>query len=236
MAFTFEPSLLNSVFTPDQLIGGSTDIVTDTVTLASGLNYTRGTLLGQKTASIYTAVTAAVNSTGGANAGAETISAPTVGASVRLGTYYVLLTSTTAFTVSDPTGETVGTGTVGTAFTSAQVGFTITTGTSIAANDGFSIVIEPAAGAGTGQYTGATGTATDGSQEAKNWVILAEDTDTSSTGTNAATLCPVYIKGEFDGNYLTLGTGLTILGVKQALSQAGRALIIKTGAVVNAIV
>jgi len=230
--YTFEPMLSNSIFNPDQLIGGSAEIVTDSVTLASGQNCVRGTLVGQQTASLYAAVATAVNSTGGANAGAETISAPSVGAAVRLGTYYVLLTGATAFTVTDPTGEQVGSaGTVGTPFTSNQIGFTVTTGAGIAANDGFSIVIEPVAGAGTAAYVKVTGTATDGSQDPKNWAILAEDTDASG----GALTCPVYVRGEFDGNYLTLGAGLTIQGVKQALMQAGRALVIKTGAIANAI-
>ena len=236
MAYTFEPSVSNSVFTPDQLIAGSHDIVTDTVTVASGQVLTRGTLIGQQTASLYAAAATAANTTGGANAGAETIGSLSVGSQARLGTYRVNLTSTTAFTVLDPTGETVGTGTVGTAFTSAQIGLTVTTGAGIAANDGFNVAVEASAGAGSGYYVAATGTATDGSQEAKNWVILAEDTNTSSTGTNAATSAPVYLEGEFDGNYLTLGAGLTMQGVKQALLQQGRAIVIKTGAVVNTIV
>ena len=236
VGYSLEPSFTNIVFNPDQLIAGSDDIVTDTVTLASGQTLVRGTLIGQQTSGLYAAAATAANSTGGANAGAETISAVTVGVQARLGTYRANLTSTTAFTVTDPTGETVGTGTVGTAFASSQIGFTITTGAGIATNDGFNIAVEEVAGSGSNYWVMATGTATDGSNEAKNWAILAEDTNTSSAGTNAATSAPVYIKGEFDGNYITLGAGLTIQGVKQALSQAGRAIIIKTGALINTII
>lgn len=236
MAYTFEPSITNSVFTPDQLIAGSHDIVTDTVTLASGLNLTRGTLIGQQTASLYATTSSPSTVSGGTNAGAETIGSISTSELVRLGTYRVNLTSTTAFNVVDPTGELVGTGTVGSAFTSNQINLTVTTGASIAANDGFSIVVEETAGSGNGYYVQATATAVDGSQDPKNWVILAEDTNTSSTGTNAVTSCPVYLEGEFDTNYMTFGTGLTAPGCKSALRQAGSGIFLKTGALVNAIV
>lgn len=236
MTYSFEPSLQTNTFVPDQLIAGSFPIVTNTVTLASGLTLTRGTLIGQKTANLYATTTAAKNTTGGANAGAETIGSVTTAAKVRPGTYRVNLTSTTAFNVLDPDGELVGTGTVGSAFTSNQIGLTVTTGASIATNDGFDVVVEELAGSGTGQYVQATATATDGSEDPRNWAILAEDTDTSAGGTNAATTCPVYIAGEFDTNYMTFGTGLSGLSCKSALKQAGSSMFLKAGAITNAIV
>ena len=236
MAYSLEPSLSSTVFSPDQLIAGSHDIVTDNVIVAAGQVLTRGALIGQQSTGDFAAVTAAQNTTGGANAGAETISAVTVGSQVKLGTYRVNLTSTTAFNVIDPTGEQVGAaGTVGTAFASAQVGFTVTTGGGIAANDGFNIVVEAVAGSGAGLYVLATGTAVDGSQQPSNWVILAEDTNTSSTGTNAATSAPVYVAGEFDSNYMSWGAGLTAAGIKLGFRQEGVAIYVKTGAVTNAI-
>lgn len=236
MAYTFEPSGLNSAFNPDQLIAGSAQIVTDTVTLASGLNLTRGALIGMQTANEFTLAATASTTSGGANAGAETIGTLSSGAFVRIGTYRVNLTSTTAFNVLDPTGETVGTGTVGTAFTSNQIGFTVTTGAGIASGDGFAVAVEEIAGSGSDRYVQATATATDGSQDPKNWAILAEDTNTSSTGTNAATSCPVYLAGEFDPNYMTFGTGLSPAGVKLALQQSTGRLFLKTGALGNVIV
>lgn len=236
LGFSFEPSVTNNTFSPDQLIAGSHPVVTDTVTLASGLNLTRGTLIGQQTASLYATTSSPSTVSGGTNAGAETIGSISVGAAVRFGTYRVNLTSTTAFNVLDPSSELVGTGTVGTGFTSNQLNLTVTTGSGIAANDGFSVVVEETAGSGNAYYAQATATATDGSQDPRNWLILAEDTNTSSTGTNAATLCPAYVEGEFDVNFMTFGTGLTAQGCKTALRQAGAGLILKTGAVVNAIV
>ena len=236
MAYTFEPSIQNNIFTPDQLIAGNHPIVTDTVTLASGQVLTRGTLIGEQTANSYTLAATPSNTTGGANAGAETIGTLSSGAQVRAGTYRVNLTSTTAFNVLDPSGELVGTGTVGTAFTSPQINLTVTTGAGIAANDGFSVVVDEVPGSGTGYFVQATAAATDGSQLPNNWVILAEDANTSSTGTNAATAAPVYLAGEFDPNYMAFGAGLSAGGVKQALRQAGAEIYLKTGAITNAIV
>jgi hypothetical protein len=237
MAYSFEPSITNNVFTPDQLIGGSAQIITDTVTLASGLTLVRGTLIGQQTAGLYAAAVTALNSTGGANTGNATMGTVTPGVEAKIGTYRANMTTATAFTVTDPSGETVGTGVLGTAFASPQIGFTATAGgIAMVANDGFNIAVEETAGSGNGYYVAATGVATDGSSNPHNWVVLAEDANTSSAGTNAATTVPVYLAGEFDSAQMTLGTGLTAAGVKAALRQAGSAIVIKTGALSNAIV
>ena len=60
---------------------------------------------------------------------------------VTMGTYTVAFTSATAFSVTDPQGSILGTGAVGTAFsTGAVIGFKITTGSiPFVAGDGFSI-------------------------------------------------------------------------------------------------
>ncbi|QCR38977.1 head decoration protein (plasmid) [Nissabacter sp. SGAir0207] len=47
----WQPAVYQDTFIPDQLIGGNTPpLVTDTVTLASGHSYKRGTILGRVTA------------------------------------------------------------------------------------------------------------------------------------------------------------------------------------------
>ena len=236
LGFSLEPSLTNNVFVPDQLIAGSHQIVTDTVTIASGQVLTRGTLIGQQTASQYATVATPSTVSGGTNAGAETIGSISTGVEVKQGAYRVNLTSTTAFNVLDPTGELVGTGTVGTAFTSSQINLTVTTGSGIAANDGFTVLVEASAGSGNQYWVAATATATDGSEIPENWAILAEDTNTSSTGTNAATAAPVYLAGEFDTQYMTFGTGLTAQGVKNAFRQAGAEIYLKVSALTNPII
>ena len=236
MAYSLEPSLTNTVFNPDQLIAGSQDLVTDSVIVASGQVLTRGTLLGQQTNAILSSTATAATTSGGANTGNGTIGSITIGPEVMFGTYRVTMTSATAFNVLDPQNEPVGTGTAGTAFTNPQINLTVTAGgTAFVANDGFNIVVNEAAGAGNGYWVAATAAATDGSELAENWAILAEDTNTSSTGTNAATNAPVYVAGEFDPNYMTFGTGITAAGAKTALRQAGSSLFLKIGALTNLI-
>ncbi len=237
MTYTFEPLQRAEVFSPDQLIAGSHPIVTDTVTLAAGQTLARGALIGLQSASFYTVAATAQTVSGGTNTGNGTIGSLSTGPMVIAGSYRVNFTSSTAFTVVDPEGEVLGTGSTGTAFTSPQVSFTVTAGgTAFAANDGFTLVIQEGAGGGSGYYVLATAAATDGSQLPGNWVILAEDADTSAAGTNAPTTVPVYVEGEFDAGYMTFGAGLSGPGVKEALRQAGSGLHIKTGAVINAIV
>jgi hypothetical protein len=232
--FSLEPSLTNTVFNPDQLIAGSHDLVTDSVIIASGQVLTRGTLIGQQTSAIVGSTATAATVAGGANTGNGTIGSITIGPEVMFGTYRVTMTTATAFNVLDPQNEPVGTGTAGTGFTNPQINLTVTAGgTAFVANDGFNIVINEASGAGNGYYIAVVAGATDGSELAENWAILAEDTNTSSTGTNAATTAPVYINGEFDPNYMTLGTGLNAAGIKTALRQAGSGMFIKSGAITN---
>jgi hypothetical protein len=78
------------------------------------------------------------------NTGNGTIGAVTVtGASnPSIGDYIATFTSATAFTVTDPRGETIGSGTAGTAFSAGGLGFTITSGgTAFAAGDEFIISV-----------------------------------------------------------------------------------------------
>lgn len=73
------------------------------------------------------------------NTGNGTMSNPSAQAGAMVGVYKVDFTSATAFTVTDPMGNVVGTGAVGTAF-ATQLGFTITAGaTAFVAGDGFTI-------------------------------------------------------------------------------------------------
>lgn len=75
--------------------------------------------------------------------GTGTMGAVTCGADALVGNYVVTLTqtsSTAAFTVVAPDGTTVGTGNVGTGFTSTHVNFTITNGGTMTTGDAFTIV------------------------------------------------------------------------------------------------
>lgn len=64
--------------------------------------------------------------------GNPTISATSASALTTEGVYYVNFTSATAFNVKDPAGVQIGTGTLGTAFSAAGLGFTLTAGTTAA--------------------------------------------------------------------------------------------------------
>ncbi len=75
------------------------------------------------------------------NTGNGTMSNPTSQTGAMVGLYKVDFTSATAFTVTDPMANVVGTGTAGTAF-STQVGFTVTAGaTAFVAGNGFTITV-----------------------------------------------------------------------------------------------
>ena len=77
---------------------------------------------------------------GAANTGNGTISTPTLSIAAARGVYAIIFTSATAFSVTDPNGNAVGTGTTGTAFNTGGLKFTITVGgTAFVASDSFSI-------------------------------------------------------------------------------------------------
>ncbi len=77
-----------------------------------------------------------------ANTGNGTIGSLSFTSPAQIGDYTVSLTSATAFTVTDPRGVAVGTGTVGTGFNSGGVAFTLTAGgTAFAAGDSFVVSV-----------------------------------------------------------------------------------------------
>ena len=77
----------------------------------------------------------------GGNTGNATISAVTVAAAGKTGTYKAVFTAATTFNVLDPAGALVATGTTGTAF-NTQIGFTINVGaTPMVAGDAFNIAV-----------------------------------------------------------------------------------------------
>ncbi len=83
----------------------------------------------------------------------------TVGAAAVPGAYVVEFTAATKFTVEDPTGKNIGTGTTGVAFSKAGLGFTLTAGgTPAVAGDRATISVA----AGTGKYIAYTASAAAG--------------------------------------------------------------------------
>jgi hypothetical protein len=146
------------------------------------------------------------------NTGAETIGSLVSGALLKSGNYLVAITGATAFNVFAPTGDFLGTGVVGTAYIDQQIGFTVTTGASIAAGDQFYI----AAAAPSGNYVLATAAAVDGSQHPA--AILA-DYATPTTGTPVTS--GIYLMGEFNPNAMTFGAGISLPAAKAALRPLG---------------
>ena len=88
----------------------------------------------------------------------------------KTGVYQVRFTAATAFTVTDPSGLQVGTGTVGTAF-ATQIKFnTAAGGTAFAAGDGFDISV-----VSTSKYVPSPATSADGSDQAMAINLLQVD-------------------------------------------------------------
>lgn len=112
------------------------------VVAQTGTEIRSGTVL-TKSATIGSAGTFAMNP---AATGRPTSGAITVGTAATPGTYVGTFTSATAFTLKAPSGATVGSGTLGTAFNSGGLQFTLTAGTPAAvAGDTFTINVTPSA-------------------------------------------------------------------------------------------
>jgi len=101
--------------------------------------------------------------------GDPTAGAITVGAAAIPGVYVIEFTAATKFTVEDPEGKTVGTGTLGTAFNKGGIGVTLTAGTTPAvAGDTATITVA----AGNGKYIAYTANGAAGPADAVlyNWL------------------------------------------------------------------
>ena len=148
----------------------------DNIVIAKGSGLLlSGTVLG------LLAVGAALASLEVDNTGNGTIAAGAVGAGAQIGTYRIVFTSDTAFNVTDPSGDAVGSGTVGTAFNTGGVAFTITAGaTAFAAGDEGAITIDP----GSGKYVPFDPAGTGGAEVAKG--ILVEDVDATDANKDVA--------------------------------------------------
>ena len=92
-----------------------------------------------------------------------------IGAAAIPGVYVIEFTAATKFTVEDPEGKTVGTGTLGTAFNKGGIGVTLTAGTTPAvAGDTATITVT----AGSGKYIAYTANGAAGPADAVlyNWL------------------------------------------------------------------
>lgn len=132
------------------------------ITVLSGETLVAGAVLGRVTVGAATPAAFAGNA---ANTG--TIATVTLGAGAKPGVYKVVIiepaTNAGEFSVEDPDGVTIGTGTVGAEFVGGGLTFTVADGaTDFSAGEGFTISVA----AGSGKYREHDPANTDGSQTA----------------------------------------------------------------------
>lgn len=166
----------------------------DVVTLAASAPALKaGTVLGK-----ISATSAASAAKTGGNTGNGTMGAITVGAGAQAGVYKLRITKAATnagdFQVIDPAGDVIGLGTVGTAFNSNGLSFTLADGaTDFAVGDGFDITVT-----GSGQYVAYSNSATDGSDVA---VAILKDNVADSASTQKVVVVSRY--AEVHGAELT---------------------------------
>jgi hypothetical protein len=205
-----QPGVLGEAFIPDQLIAGELKIVSDTVTLTGAAALARGAVLG-KTVTSGTAAAVA-----GSNTGNGVMGAITVAGAAKTGSYLLKVTKAAAnagdFEVFDPSGNLVGLGTVGVAFSGGGLAFTLADGaTDFVVGDSFALSVTAA----TVKYKLAVAAATDGSNDPE--AILADVADPSGGDVSVG----IYLTGEFNSGALSFGAGLTAALVKASLRRKG---------------
>jgi hypothetical protein len=89
------------------------------------------------------------------NTGNGTFGTITPPSTAKVGAYVLTLTSATAFSLVDPNGDELAPGAVGTAYSSFDLGFTLTAGaTAFVAGDAFTITVSQASGRAIGTLAG----------------------------------------------------------------------------------
>jgi hypothetical protein len=211
----FQPGIQQDAFIPDQLIAGDLKVVTKPATITGGAALVRGTVLGKVTLG---AAVAAVKSGGNTGNGTFVLDAATpILTYAEAGIYtlrcIVAAANSGTFRLSSPTGRVLGDYTIaggagGTVTVANQIKGVITdAATDFIVGDGFDITIA----AGSGAYKKAIAGAIDGS--ATPATLLVDDTDASG----GDVLGGIYTMGEFNGNAVTLGAGITLAAATAAL-------------------
>ncbi len=187
------------------LIAGPRPIYTKKYTLPSGNTLALGAIVGLVLGTVTPA--AASGNTGGSG----TIASATLGAGAKAGVYQVICVEPAAnagaFVVEDPDGLIIGRATVAVAFTGA-INFTITDATDFVVGDRFTVTVALDA-AETVKLVAAA--ATDGSQNPHG--IAAHAVDATDEDTEVL----IYTEGDFAENQVSVGAGLTVAGVTEAL-------------------
>lgn len=200
-----QPGVQAQVYIPDQLIADARNLVTQPILLGAGV-LKRGTVLGQQNVNPVQVVA------GASNAGNGTVGTVAVGSAVETGGYVLLATSATVFKVTDPEGTVLGNATVGTAFSHAEIGFTITAGgTAFVSGDTFTINVFDAVGT----YIQCVRTASDGSQTPV--AILVDDAD----ATDGPVTAGAYLAGEFNASKLIFSSTWALAALVSAMRPFG---------------
>jgi len=201
-------------FTPDNLIAaGCFDFVTEGITLKSGLNYVRGTVLEE---TVFGTAASAAKSGGNTGTGTLTLDATTptlFGATPGVYTVRCITAATNGgqFLVNTPSGTSLGTfslpGTAGGSATfSNQIKFALADGgTDFAVGDGFDITVTAVA-PGAQKYQRVTA-------DIRARAVLLEDVD----ATSADKASVAAFTGTFNKPALTIGGTANINGVQRTL-------------------
>lgn len=167
----------------------------DRGTIAANLALDAGTVLGKRTKGTSATVTA-----DSGNTGDGTVGSISLGNKSLFGDYVVTFIEPAAdsgqFSVEDPNGKNIGTGTVGSQFQKEGMTFTISDGaTDFVAGDRFVISVNE----GTGEFAEYDPSAADGTERAA--ALLYEPVDTSDGA--AADALVIARMAEADGDQLT---------------------------------
>lgn len=199
------PGAVAFAYLPDQLIAGQLQLVSHNIVLMSG-TLKRGSVVGRQ-------ANFSVASTHPAGTGNGTIGSITPGANVQTGGPYLLVaTGATTFTVTDPEGVALPNATVGSAYTNAEINFTITAGgAAFVAGDNFTLTAQRSSG----NFILSVSSASDGSQVPA--AILADDADASV----APVVVGAYFMGEFNAAAVTIDTSWTLYNIAVSLQARG---------------
>jgi hypothetical protein len=196
-------------FTPDKLISGTrVKPVTKKVTVLSGQNLLRGTVIGLVTLG-------ALSETHAGNTGTGAMSALTAGKKTVPGVYTVKLDKVVAnagdFTVIAPDGSVVGIAHVGVAFVSDHLNFTIADATDFILGDTFLVTVAT----GTGKAKIVNSANVDGSARPEG--VLLEDCDASAGDLGSG----YAVTGEYNEDALIFGGSDTKETHRAALRDMG---------------
>jgi hypothetical protein len=212
-------SFSSSIYSPDNLLV-SGNCLSRSITLLSGQNLTRGTVLGRVTVGAAVSAAKAGGNTGNGTLTMDVATPVKNGAKVGVYTvrFIIAATNNGSFIVRDPDGNQIGTVVMaaGAGAFDDDLKFAIADGaTDFAVGDGFDITVA----AGSGKYVQSLAAATNGSQVPD--LVLAETTDASA----GDKVTVAYYAGEFNELALTLGAGHTADSIREGLRVKGIQLI-----------